>query len=411
MSFAVMLIFAWALWAPGAFAGGQVFAPLAFLVGAAGFLMSPPKRFNWVAAALAAFLVWVCVSTVWSPMGGSLMSGSLAAGDFKIAAAPLRIAGTGFAAMGLANAALALSSTKTKAPRRVMIVSIGVLGVALVVTALFYDTVLSLLAPISDPVDSMPQNLGRAANLLALATPLAAASVWTLRAGGFARVTALVITISIAGFVFVRLDGMAALLSLGLAAIAGAVAALMSRNGFRALFSAAAAWVLAAPGVLGLIAAHAPTTALPLSFRARLFAWRASVEKVAEAPIAGHGVDASATWGERYMHRPDWLAQMPPEFGTARLIPNHPHSMALQIWAETGLIGAALAATTLLAAGWAIPRPSDMTPAGQIAAAGLFGAVGAQFLVSYGAWDEAFWGAVAIAATGAILIAKRRESA
>src|SRR5690606_36384263 len=45
------------------------------------------------------------------------------------------------------------------------------------------------------------------------------------------------------------------------------------------------------------------------------------------------------------------------------LIPNHPHNMLLQLWAETGLVGAALVAAVIVLVAWRLPRPDALGPA------------------------------------------------
>jgi O-antigen ligase len=71
-------------------------------------------------------------------------------------------------------------------------------------------------------------------------------------------------------------------------------------------------------------------------------------------------------------------------------VPNHAHNMVLQLWAETGAIGATLVAVTILLAGFRMPEPRTLGVAGFLAAAlaGQFMAIG---LVSFDLWNDWWW--------------------
>ncbi|RYY91585.1 MAG: acyltransferase, partial [Alphaproteobacteria bacterium] len=71
------------------------------------------------------------------------------------------------------------------------------------------------------------------------------------------------------------------------------------------------------------------------------------------------------------------------------LIPNHPHNMLLQLWAETGLVGAALAAAVLVLVAWRLPRPDALGPAMPRVAAIIGGFCAS--LISFDLWNEAWW--------------------
>lgn len=77
--------------------------------------------------------------------------------------------------------------------------------------------------------------------------------------------------------------------------------------------------------------------------------------------------------------------------------------MALQIWAETGMIGAVLAALAAVALGFHLPRPEALRPEIRYAAAGLTGAAAVIFSFAYSLWNEGFWASLALAAAAIIL--------
>ena len=77
--------------------------------------------------------------------------------------------------------------------------------------------------------------------------------------------------------------------------------------------------------------------------------------------------------------------------------------IALQIWAETGMIGAVLAALSLVALAFHLPRPGDLPREIRLAIAGLAGAATVIFSFAYSLWNEGFWASLALAAAVIIL--------
>jgi O-antigen ligase len=153
---------------------------------------------------------------------------------------------------------------------------------------------------------------------------------------------------------------------------------------------------------------------LPSSVQSRVWAWQLTTEKIAERPITGHGIEASKEWRETFGDHPDLLEQMVARTGiddgrwdVYRILPGHPHNMGLQIWAETGLIGALLVIALLLLIGWRLPAPAALPLSTSVAIAALGAASFSLFSLSYSVWNEAFWATVVLAAAGVILVHKR----
>jgi O-antigen ligase len=158
---------------------------------------------------------------------------------------------------------------------------------------------------------------------------------------------------------------------------------------------ALALWMLIAPLATPLLIANQRLIdALPLSWAARVGIWRYVCGRILEQPWIGHGLDASRAVTDRIQVR---ALNM-------RAVPLHPHSASLQIWFETGAVGAVLAAATLIAGGIALSRLcADNRPAAAAAAATL-ASLGLVANVSFGIWQE-WWLAtmfVAAALTAAI---------
>ncbi len=163
-----------------------------------------------------------------------------------------------------------------------------------------------------------------------------------------------------------------------------------------------AAWVLAAPFATPLLVANRSVVdALPLSWAARAGIWDYVCRRIWETPWFGHGLDAARDVTDRIQVR---------ELNM-RAVPIHPHSASLQIWYETGVVGAALAAVALVVGGrWLGRRWGDDRPA-IAAATATMASLGFVANVSFGAWQE-WWDAtlfIAAALVGAVVAMRQRS--
>ncbi len=156
----------------------------------------------------------------------------------------------------------------------------------------------------------------------------------------------------------IAVAGVAASVSFGvsanaLALMGGVVAATIAWRFPRATlqfgFSVAGAAIIAAPLIMGGLLSLIPpgfVDMLPLSWAMRIEIWQFAMERIAEAPITGHGLDASRVLGE-----PDVLR------GVAfDRLPLHAHNAGLTIWLETGAVGAILFGGMLIAVGQTLSR-------------------------------------------------------
>lgn len=159
--------------------------------------------------------------------------------------------------------------------------------------------------------------------------------------------------------------------------------------------AAVAVYFLAAPAVFlphGHTAADLPAELGKESWHIRIGIWRFASGLIAHRPWLGYGLDASRTFPDR--------------------IPMHPHDAAIQLWLETGVLGAVLAA---LFWGWLLLRIRTLGrgdapwTAAACATASVYLLIGA---ISFGIWQE-WWlslGAIAVACCG-MTLARRRETA
>jgi len=122
--------------------------------------------------------------------------------------------------------------------------------------------------------------------------------------------------------------------------------------------------------------------AMPFSWEHRMVTWSYVGERIREHPIIGHGFDASRTFDAKFSTR---------GFDDMAVVSLHPHNAGLQIWLETGFIGAALGATLIYLLGQHALKFSLGGRARSMAAAGLIAPLILISSVSYGVWQDWWW--------------------
>jgi O-antigen ligase len=211
-------------------------------------------------------------------------------------------------------------------------------------------------------------------------------AIWLWRAGRRAPAGVLALSAALSAVSF-GVDANIVALAVGCAL--GAAAFLRPQLALPVLFYAAAGLVALTPLILGAIVAWTPDSlanALPLSWHQRLEIWDYALSRLPEAPLFGHGLDASRVIDAEMMLRGY----------TLNLLPLHPHNGALHIWLETGALGAGLAAAALLLTGRSLAR----RPADPAVAAGIAFSASAWFVLTmlgYGVWQEWHHGALSLA--------------
>lgn len=423
MTYAPFLAAALALWPVVAFLGGQAYSPILALAALPALAWLRPAQLASVPALVALlFLAWAGISSAWSPAGGALVSGSLAAGDFSVNAAAVRVVTTGLAALLVFAAAARVPAGRARLSAWTALAAFAVNGIAVAALFLFYEDITGFFYG-DDAVAALQQglqNVLRNANAFALVLPVLSAWLWHRKPALPARALALAMTLA-ALPVFAALGGagsQAAVIAVIASLLAMALVRALPRSGYRVLFAFGALYLVLAPGAVLAAATLVERLGLtlPFSFQSRLFAWQAVSERIAEQPLIGHGMEAAGSWREPFSARPDWLETIiaaggdPAAWSVYPIIAGHPHNMALELWAETGLVGVALAAIALVATGVRLPAPADLPASVRHGAAGLFGATASLFSFTYSVWNEAFWASVAFAA-GALILIARQEAA
>jgi O-antigen ligase len=172
------------------------------------------------------------------------------------------------------------------------------------------------------------------------------------------------------------------------------------RAALQTLLVGTALFILASPVIMGVFVAMLPDALaerLPISWHWRLEIWSFAVERIAEKPVFGHGLDSGRTLSELVMLRGMEIERMP----------IHAHHAGLHIWMETGAIGALLAAAALMALARSAGRAALNAPLS--AALGFSGAVWlASVMLGYGVWQEWHHGALAFALGSAFILLRKR---
>ena len=394
------------LWPLLAVLSTQGFAPLVGLTGLAALAFARPKLPPAAyAVVFILFIAWAAASEIWSPHAGQLITGNLLEGNFAVGARSLIVTLTGLFAV--LTIAAATRTNLTARARRLLFAAFGLHGVFAIIASIFSGPIIAAIYGTA-PQDALQgvQNINRTINSFGLVLPLiVAALAW--RFGLIGMMAAAAIT-ALATRAAIEADSDAAILSvIGMVAGFGLVA-LLPKNAYRVLFGLTAGYILAAPLLMmGLIRGLSGIEAgLPGSFRSRLWSWEAVIDRIAEAPLIGHGLSASRTWRETFAAHPEKLADLEPIWADYPLIPGHPHNMPLHIWAETGLVGALLAAGALILLAIRLPPPGHLRADLRFAVAGVAAASISLFSFAYSVWNEAFWAGLALLAASLILLSR-----
>ena len=397
MSYAPILAAAFVLW------------PVVGLLGAQGY--GTLLAITALPALVLAFVGWAAISESWSPASRGLISGNLLEGDFAIRASSVRIVLTALFGMLAVAGALQIANGKAQISSRVMLGAFAVQGLILAATAVFGHYVVAMVYG-ADPIEQAKgfQNIARNANAFMIVLPILVAYLAARPGWRWKGVAAALVVVTI--IVVMRNDSDSALIGVIFMLLAGFIVWLAPRTGYRWLISLMAGYVAAAPVLIGsaMNMMRQMGVELPASFQSRAWSWELVIGKAVEKPFTGHGVAASKTWRDTYSDHPAWLAQLPDFWAAYPVVPGHPHNMALQIWAETGVVGAVLAGLTLVVIAFRLPMPKTLRPDVRYAIAGVVGVVASLFSFSYNVWNDSFWASVVLAACAIMLLSRRNRA-
>lgn len=348
-----------------AWLGPLGFAPL---VGVAGLLCLPAVRIGAREAPLAVVLVfvvaWAALSTLWSPHKPEELEDNTA---LKLALqAPLYWAAWWAAKRadpGLRRLTLLIFAW-----------GLALYGVILLIEAFTGAAIYQALRnAMNDPIrpDLAQKNIAQGSFALALLWPVAVAG--GIRAGAPAWL-ALPMAAGTALLASHFLTD-APTLAVGLAMGVGGLVLVWPRSAPKAFGVAAALLIVGMPLLILAIRPLGLAERLQESWAQRVGYWNYALERIAEHPWRGWGLDASRAFSPH--------------------IQLHPHNGPLQVWLELGLFGAVAAALAWVFAFRRLAREDrSLVAAGAAASAAVYVFFGA---VSFGVWQE-WWLAVGVLA-------------
>lgn len=242
---------------------------------------------------------------------------------------------------------------------------------------------------------------GRASSVLVLMSWAGAGGLIAWGGASMPRIAGAASVLAIAGLVSLQFGELANVVAFAAGAGVFALAFLVPRLAVLGVSGGLAGWMLAAPFVTPwLVSDPRLFAALPLSGAARIVIWRYVSGRIPENFWFGHGLDASRTAPQLLPVREGY---------SVAAIPLHPHSASMQVWFETGAVGAVLAAALMLAGGWALSRLL-VDRAQAAAAAATLAAAGVIANLSYGIWQE-WWDAALFLAAALVAAAAPGKSA
>ena len=128
-------------------------------------------------------------------------------------------------------------------------------------------------------------------------------------------------------------------------------------------------------------------TDLPMSWDHRFRMWGYCWNIISEHPFVGAGFDASRTFNDSFIAK---------DGRNLSLLSLHPHNLGVQIWTETGLVGAVLASILLLS----LIKPLKKITNNSKSSSAYSGVIVASLTISsltIGAWQLWWWSAVFLA--------------
>jgi len=328
------------------------------------------------------FLVWLGVAQLWSPSDAEQVSlvwaGVLLYGAFTLAC-------------------MRMPEDQRTWPRAAFAAGVAALAVMLVVEAATGAWFTRSIKQLSLDNPALFRNVGRGASVfVVLAGPAAAMALAHFRHGRWVALALGAAAVSIA----LSFDMIANAVALVAAAAAFALACWRPRSALFGAALAAALWIVFAPMVITAAGPLSPEMRADMAFswEWRWETWTYARELIVQRPFQGWGMDASRTFDQIVAMRGFDLERMP----------LHPHSAALQLWLELGMVGALLGAAALVALVHAASDHLDMPRAQAAAAASALAAMAVLSFVSYGVWQEWWWATAFLAASACILIGRGR---
>ena len=367
---------------PSVAVGGAIALP-ALVALAALIAFHPPTLHqaiekNVLFIALAGALVaLLAISSLWSPYVGI--------GYLKL---PLTVG------MGLLCAAVFCSPRFARLTLAGALAALIVLITMLVVEAT-WGTPLNRAAAPDASAFALNQNPARGAVImLALIWP---ALAWLVTTGVAWRWIGAATIVTAAGFTALQFGQASNTMGFVIGAAFFGAALITPRLAILAPSFGLAIWMLIAPFVTPLLFGPTLPDWLPHSWAVRISIWRYTSARIFEQPWFGHGLDAGRASTEVTIYDGEPL----------RVIPLHPHSATMQIWYDSGAIGALLAAALITFLGVAAARAYAHNRLAAAAAAAVLAMFGAMANIGWSAYQE--WWLATIMLAGSLVAAVGAE--
>lgn len=324
-----------------------------------------------------AFLAWAIASSFWSIQPGHVQAQKLAV----------------LAPLGLIFAAAAGAEPTNRLVRAASVAAFAVTVALLTVEAL-WDMPLNRAANPDIPPHEVVRNVNRAAAVVLAMTWAAAGALILEGRQNLARAV-----MAASALLALPFGLWANLVAFGVGLVAFGVAFGAPRIAVMSVAAGIAGWLIAAPFATPLLLANPRLVdALPMSWAHRVGIWDYVCARILEQPLLGRGLDSA---------RAD-TALINVRGAEMSAVPLHPHSASLQIWYETGAVGAVLAALAILGCGWAAARAFRHNRPAAAAAAASFTSLGVIANVSFGVWQEWWNATILIAAAMVAALSTRR---
>ncbi len=387
-------------------AGGLGLVPLLVLMGLFGVFTTPietlktelreavESQWEW---ALALFVGWALLSSLWSPYEKASINA------LKL------VFGLIFFEVGRRAFITAAGTCFVKPTNRFQSLMMVLPVIAAILLCLDIISGFGLSFAVDPPqagedlerrrADAIMNTANGLVFLILMSSPSIILLLWTRYRGPIIAVLLLALLI-----VTAALSG----LNVGIAALILSVCAMLSaafypRATLNTLTASAMALIAFAPilAAFAMWSSSAFRASLPFSWEHRLVTWSYVGEKIREHPIMGHGFDASRTFDGTFSAR---------GFDNLPVVSLHPHNAGLQIWLETGVIGAIFAATVLWTLGQAATRFAQGGRARAMVCAGLITPIILIASVSYGVWQEWWWATLFISAGVLHLVPRTKKT-
>ena len=364
---------------------------LAIAVGLTALLAMPPWRnlsrlfpLDLAHSVFLIFIAWAWASTIWSPFDQTGLVFHILGGALLY---PLFVYGV-FTLSGKARHIVILTAL-ISAP--FMLAPYLIEGTTGLISN-FYEEEASRGAMLRDAT--------RGISAIVMATPALAALCVLVVTGRKGWIIAAIGVLLIA-LVSVQFHLFAALIGLILGGIIFAAGYKWPRSTILIVTLSFLIMLLLAPMIMPVFAAPLDGMHLPFSWEWRVKMWPYTGQQINLHPLFGWGLEASRTFTEDHFKLRGF---------TLSYLVQHPHNVGLQVWLETGLIGALLLSTAIALFGI---RLSSMPGLARLQGAAISSS-GAIILIffsfTYGAWQEWLWACIAWVAALCVLVGTPRHN-